>query len=67
MEGKAPQVDFSSTFAMIEILKYNTYFQIFSSMQNNNFIILLMCSQCHILITTWKPQQLQEMNSLYVL
>lgn len=67
MEGKAPHLDFSCISAMIEILKYNPYSQIFSRIKSNHFIILSIYIQCYILITTWKPQQLQGVNSLYVL
>lgn len=39
----------------------------FSSIKRNHFIILSVKDvQWHIVITTWKPQQLQWMNSLHV-
>lgn len=64
MKKSISQLDFSSASAVIES---NTVFQMFSSIKRNHFIVLSAKDiQWHIVITTWKPQQLQWINSLHV-
>lgn len=58
------QLDFSFASAVIA---RNTVSQMFSSIKRNHFIILpAKVIQWHIVITTWKPQQLQWISSLHV-